>query len=118
VLISRFFARLLRPDADAAGPTQRVFELHAERAAIEAEPARSTVRRVDAGKRMGDHCTASPDHARVIMLRQVAVFVVHARGRDGGRVETVDAVQEPERFAQLSQGLPDPFAYSIQRQSV
>jgi DNA invertase Pin-like site-specific DNA recombinase len=97
-----------RPGADVLALAQRVVGLHAERAAIEAEPARSTTRTVDTGKRMGEHWAASTDAERVSMLRQVGVFVVHPKGRQGGRIEPVDAEQESERFLELSRRLPAP----------
>jgi site-specific DNA recombinase len=81
-----------RPGADVLALAQRVVELHAERAAIEAEPAGGELRVVATGENMTQHWHRSSDAERVAMMQQAMRVIVHpARpSRRGGRLEVIE----------------------------
>jgi DNA invertase Pin-like site-specific DNA recombinase len=80
---------LVRPGADIASLTDRVQALHLERERLQNEPVRGRWAMIRTGETVREHWATSDDDERSVMLSQVATFVIHPRGRDGGRIEAI-----------------------------
>jgi hypothetical protein len=87
---------LVRPGAEIAKLAKRAEALHAERERLLEEPEKGEWVPVPTGETMRQHWVKSSDDERTTMLLQVAKFVIHPRGRKGGRIEAIPHPHETE----------------------
>jgi DNA invertase Pin-like site-specific DNA recombinase len=107
-----------------AKPDSAVWEafqhLHAEREAIQAEPARDTITYHDTGATVADLFAEGSDAERVVMLNEYLRVVVHPRDREAGRFELSELkpAAEPYRLTVRAwepvATTADPFAVEVE----